>query len=227
MYVNSAFKTDDSTAWAFVAERGFGTVVAIDRGPGVGSTGDAGTPVAAQVPLLVTGEGARTRIEFHVARANPLHLIIAANPRVLVTVSGPDAYISPDWYVSADQVPTWNYTAAHLTGTATTMAPDAALTHVENMSLAFERRLLPKKPWSTSKMTPDRRAMMLRAIVPISIEVERIECAFKLSQNKTVPDRIEAARMLDWRGSPGERGVSLAMRAQLKASMTAAKTETV
>ena len=47
MYVNSAFKTDDDAAWAFVAERGFGAVVAVEDGQ----------PVASHVPLLVTGQG--------------------------------------------------------------------------------------------------------------------------------------------------------------------------
>lgn len=211
MYVNSAFKTDEIAAWDFVVDRGFGAIVAIDQG----------TPVSAHVPLLVTGEGDKRCVEFHVARANPLHDVIAANPRVLVTVWGPDAYISPDWYVSADQVPTWNYVAAHLTGTARAMAPEQALDHVDRMSLAFERRLLPKKPWSTTKMTEQKRAMMLRAIVPIAIEVERIECSFKLSQNKTVTDRMEAARMLDWRGSHNERGMAAAMRDALKATASA------
>ncbi len=206
MYVNTAFKTDESAAWDFVIERGFGAIVAIEQG----------TPVSAHVPLLVTGEGDQRRVEFHVARANPLHQVIASSPRVLVTVWGPDAYISPDWYVSPDQVPTWNYVAAHLTGTARTMAPEQALDHVERMSQAFERRLLPKKPWSTAKMTAQRQAMMLSAIVPIEIEIERIECSFKLSQNKTVTDRMEAARMLDWRGSTYERGTAAAMREALK-----------
>ncbi len=215
MYVNSAFKTDDSPAWDFVIERGFGAVVAIDQG----------TPVSAHVPLLVTGEGDIRRVEFHVARANPMHQVIAASPRVLVTVWGPDAYISPDWYVSADQVPTWNYVAAHLTGTARAMAPEQALDHVERMSQAFERRLLPKKPWSTTKMTEQRRSMMLRAIVPIEIEIERVECSFKLSQNKTVTDRMEAARMLDWRGSTYERGTAAAMRDALKTPATGTQSD--
>ena len=72
--------------------------------------------------------------------------------------------------------------------------------------------------------------MMLAAIVPIEIEIERIECAFKLSQNQGLTDRLEASRMLDWRGSPNERGMAAAMRAHLKlpvAETLAAKTEAV
>ncbi len=211
MYVNSAFKTPDEEAWTYVAERGFGCVVAIENG----------RPVASHVPLLVTGEGTSRQLEFHLARANPLHEIIGRNPEVLVTVSGPDAYISPDWYTSADQVPTWNYIAAHISGTAKAMPPAHALDHVERMSQSFEERLRPKKPWSTSKMTPQKREMMLRAIVPIAIAVRSIECSFKLGQNKPLPDRIEAARMLDWRGGAGEKGIATAMRAALKSEKSA------
>lgn len=206
MYVNPAFKTPDEEAWAFVAQRGFGTVVAIDNG----------RPVASHVPLLVTGDASERRLEFHLARANSLHEIIGRSAEVLVTVAGPDAYISPDWYTSADQVPTWNYIAAHISGTAKPMAPAQALDHVERMSLSFEERLRPKKPWSTSKMTQQKREMMLRAIVPIEVAVRSIECSFKLGQNKSVPDRMEAARMLEWRGGAGEKGIAAAMRAALK-----------
>ena len=207
MYINPAFKTPDEAAWAFVEARGFGTVVAVEDGG----------PTAAHVPLLVTREGERRRIEFHVARPNPLHKIVLAAPRVLVAVTGPDAYISPDWYVSHDQVPTWNYIAAQIKGTARPMPPERAQAHVEAMSLAFEERLRPKQPWSTAKMTPERLAMMLRAIVPLEIEVESIECSMKLGQNKSEGDRLEAARMLDWRGGPGERAIAEAMRQALAA----------
>ena len=215
MYVNSAFKIDDETAWAFVEARGFGAVVAID----------GGKPVAAHVPLMVTGTGTERKIEFHVARANPIHTVIATSPNVTVIVSGADAYVSPDWYVSTDQVPTWNYMAAHAWGTAAAMPPERAHAHVERMSLAFEARLAPKKPWSTSKMTEQRLAMMLRAIVPIEIAVAGLEASFKLSQNKTVADAHEVARMLAWRGSPSERLIADAMQERLEAQAASAKKE--
>jgi transcriptional regulator len=213
MYVNPAFQADDDAAWSFVAARGFGAVVAVDNG----------RPVASHVPLLVTGEAPARRIELHLARANPLHHVIAGAPQVTIIVSGPDAYISPDWYVSPDQVPTWNFVAVHLSGVAAPMTPERAEAHVEALSLSFEEKLQPKKPWSTAKMTAQKRAMMLKAIVPIEIEVVGIEGAFKLSQNKTASDVHEVARMLTWRGSCGERGIAEAMRRQLKASTIAKK----
>jgi len=213
MYVNPSFTTDDDVAWSYVAERGFGAVVAFDDG----------VPSASQVPLLVTERDGKRYVEFHVARPNPLHKVIARNPRVLVVVSGPDAYISPDWYASPDQVPTWNYRAAHITGLAQTMPHDRTHAHVERMSLSFEKRLAPKKAWSTSKMTEAKLAMMLRGIVPIEIEVEHIEAATKLGQNKSIADRLEAARMLAWRGGWGEVAVAEAMQTSVKADLNQTK----
>lgn len=181
MYVHPAFKTDDDSAWKFVEARGFGAVVAID----------AGKPVAAHVPLMTLGGAAGGRVQFHVARVNPLHEIIARAPEVMVTVWGPDAYISPDWYVSADQVPTWNYVSVHLSGAARRLEPDAALEHVEALSQRFEAWLAPKKPWSTSKMPAKKLEAMLKAIVPIEISIDKIEASWKLGQHKTTADQYE------------------------------------
>ncbi len=213
MYVNPAFKTDAERAWGYVTARGFGSVVGVDDG----------TPVASQVPLLVTRDRDDYRLEFHLARPNPLIEVLARHPRVLVTVAGPDAYISPDWYSSADQVPTWNYLAAHITGTSRALAPELTLDHVERMSLHFEDRLRPKKPWSTTKMTPAKRTAMTRAIVALEVDVERIEAATKLSQNKVMSDRMEAARMLAWRGSWSEGALAEAMRGEIRNDTVARK----
>lgn len=201
MYVNSAFKPEDAAAWSFVRQRAFGILTVVG----------AGGPIAVHAPLLVHDAQSPPRLELHVARANPIHQVIGAGVPALVVVPGADAYISPDWYVSENQVPTWNYMAVHLTGTAHVLPKERTHAHVEALSLAHEARLAPKKPWSTSKMTERQLHMMLAAIVPLEIRVERIEAVFKLSQNKSVPDRHEAARMLDWRGSPGEKAVSRAM----------------
>ncbi len=213
MYVHPAFKTDDDKAWKYVEERGFGAVVAID----------AGKPVASHVPLMTMGGLDGGRVQFHVARVNPLHEVIARAPDVLVTVWGPDAYISPDWYVSHDQVPTWNYVSVHLSGTARRLAPDEALEHVEALSLRFEARLAPKKPWSTSKMPAKKLEAMLKAIVPIEIAVDKIEASWKLGQHKTAADQYEVARMLEWRGDWNGQALAQVMKERFSALAAAAE----
>jgi transcriptional regulator len=203
MYVAPVFKTDDAKAWDFVARRGFGTLIAVD----------GGRPVASHLPFLVARhDDGRARLEMHVARANPLHGVIATAPRVLLTVQGPDAYISPDWYVQKDQVPTWNYVSVHLSGQARVLPESATLAHADRLSARFEAALAPKRPWTSAKMPVEKRAAMLKAIVGIEVTVETIEAQWKLAQHKTRADRIEVARMLQWRGGWGDCAIAELMR---------------
>ena len=98
MYANPAFKVHPAASLAFAAARGFGLVVACD----------AGRPIAAHLPFrLIEQDGKVPKLEFHVARANPLGAIAEKGGTWLVAVQGHDAYVSPDWYASAEQVPTW------------------------------------------------------------------------------------------------------------------------
>lgn len=202
MYVHPAFKTEEKSALDYAAARGFGAVVAVDNGK----------PVSSHVPFLLRPGPAGVRLEFHVARANLLHEIIARSPEVMMIVWGPDAYISPDWYVSPDQVPTWNYVGVHLNGKAMVLGPDATHAHVEALSQEFEGWLGPKKPWSTAKMPERKREAMLRAIVAIEVAVDSIEASWKLGQHKTTADQYEIARMLEWRGDWNGRALSEVMK---------------
>jgi transcriptional regulator len=206
MFVPPVFKVDAETAWAFVAARGFGTLVVVDQDK----------PVASHLPFLLDRSGPAPRLELHVAKANPVHDIITRNPNVLVTVMGPDAYISPDWYVAKDQVPTWTYVSVHLTGVARPLAAEAAVGHSDRLSAAFEARLAPKRPWTSSKMTPAKRAAMLSAIVAFEIDVTGLEAQWKLAQHKPRADRHEVVRMLQWRGDPGSVAIAELMAGTLK-----------
>ena len=204
MYVPPVFKVDDETALAFVAARGFGMVVAVD-----------GTmPTAVHAPFLCTRRAdGKLRLEMHVARANPFHEVISRAPNVMIAVSGPDAYISPDWYVAKDQVPTWNYIAVHLRGTATILPREVTLAHVDRLSATFEERLLPKPPWRSDKMTAEKRAAMLTAIVVLQIEIDGFDATWKLGQHKS---RAEVARNLEWHGACQNTALATIMNVRLK-----------
>jgi transcriptional regulator len=193
MYIPAAFKTDDATALAFAQRRGFGTLVAVD----------GGRPVASHLPFLLHADDPKAvRVEMHVARVNPLHEVIGRAPEVLITVMGADTYISPDWYASADQVSTWNYVAVHLSGTARTVPQAGNLDHADRLSARFEADLLPKKPWTSAKMTEARRSAMLSAIVGIEITVTKIEAQWKLGQHKQQADQDGVIANLEKLGTP-------------------------
>ncbi len=182
MHTNPAFRrAPDALALAMARDRGFGVLTL---------AGPEG-PVASHVPFLLSADG--TGAEMHLAQSNPILRTLAEPRAALLAVCGPDAYVSPDWYGLADQVPTWNYTAVHLRGLLR-RAPDETLRgHVDRLSADFEARVPGKSPWTAAKMTPDALERFLRAIAPVTLAVERVEATVKLNQNKPDPARLAAA----------------------------------
>lgn len=183
MHPNPVFRTSDHAAdIAFARERGFG-VLAVGDG--------AGVPHLSHVPFLLSGDG--TTAELHLVRSNPIARSVSDRAGARLAVSGPDGYVSPDWYGLHDQVPTWNYVAVHLTGTLERRPTDELLPMLDRLSETFEAQLAPKRPWTTAKMTEAARDKLLRAIVPYVLRVDAIDATWKLNQNKTPGARHGAA----------------------------------
>ena len=202
MHPNPVFRGEPcESALAFARERGFGALtVAVAEGV-----------LAAHVPFVVD-EG---RIRAHLMRANPLARHLRDDPSdALLIVSGPDAYVSPDWYGEPRMVPTWNYVAVHLRGKLR-LLDDAVLRSVlDRLSASFEKRLAPKPPWKTDKVDDAVLAAMMRAIVPIEMSIETTDSTFKLNQNRSDTARAGAAAALAAGGTPGmeTRALSALMR---------------
>ena len=176
MYTPPMFKSDRAASLAFAQTRGFGLVCA----------SDGARPIASSLPFYLTfADDGTPRAAFHVARHNPLVKLAGGSNSWLLAVNGADAYVSPDWYVSPEQVPTWLYQAVHLTGTVR-MLPESELgPHLDALSAKFEDWLLPKKPWTSSKMTAGRLDMLKKAIVGLVMTVEEVEGSFKLNQQSS------------------------------------------
>ncbi len=106
---------------------------------------------------------------------------------------GPDAYISPDWYGTDDQVPTWNYLAVEAEGPLRPLDETELVALLDDLSAAHEARLAPKPPWTRAKMTPGRFEGMLKAIVGYELAIEDLRGTRKLGQNKDEATRRAAA----------------------------------
>ena len=179
MYTPPMFKSDRAASLAFAQTRGFGLACAWD---GI-------KPIASSLPFYLSyADDGTPRAAFHVARHNPLIKLADGTSSWLLAVSGADAYVMPDWYVSPDQVPTWLYQVVHLTGTVRTLSDDELAEQIDTLSAKFEERLLPKKPWVSSKMTAGRLEALKKAIVGMVMTVDGIEGSFKLNQHKSDAD---------------------------------------
>ena len=175
MYVHPAFRATRERALRLLRERAFGAFV----------VPTAAAPTAVHVPFLTYEEAnGSLRIELHVARANPIHALIGEGYPALLICTGPDAYISPDWYGTPNEVTTWTYTAAHLTGTARVLPQSENRAHVDRMVAFFEEQMPGKAPWTADRVDPHRVAAMMQAIVSIELQVDDMEAQLKLIQHK-------------------------------------------
>lgn len=177
MHPNKAFRFDSDAAmldWAFA--RGFAHVVA--------ATADG--PVVAHAPIVPAGDGV---VRFHLARGNRLTSLLDG-ARVVLSVAGPDGYITPNWYADpVQQVPTWNYVAVEIEGTARLLDEQGLVEQLDTLAALHEPRVIPENPWTRAKMDDDRFRAMLRAINGFEVTIEAVRGTRKLGQNKAEADR--------------------------------------
>ena len=182
MHPNPVFHDANSAKnLAYARQRGFG---------GLAVNGDL-APMLSHVPFLLSDDGRVA--ELHLVRSNPIARALKAPLDAKIAVTGPDSYVSPDWYGVVDQVPTWNYIAVHLTGRLEIRPQEELNDLLDRQSAIYEDRLLPKHPWKTAKMSEGVMERMMRQIVPCRMEISEVDGTWKLGQNKPNEVRVAAA----------------------------------
>lgn len=159
---------------------------------------------ADHIPFEVdAGAGTHGVLLAHVARANPLWQCCPTGTPAMVVFRGAQAYISPNWYPSKHethrQVPTWNYEVVHAYGTITVHDDERFIRRVV-AQLTRRHEATEPKPWRMGESEPEFIDNMLRHIVGIEIAITSLKGKVKLSQNREVRDRRNAADTLDARG---------------------------
>ena len=183
MHPNPLFRSDDRQLFETLIDQiGFGMVFL--------TTPDG--PRVAHTPLLSTGDGA---VQFHLARGNALtrHLDGAT---ALVTVNGPDAYVSPRWYDNRDTVPTWDYVALEMEGRVRRMEDEGLEAFLHAVIAKFESRL-EGEPWRAEESSEATWSGLFRAIVGFELEVQAWRPTLKLSQKKSASEREAIAAAQD------------------------------
>ena len=149
-------------------------------------------------------QGPHGLLTAHVARANPVWQQCQDGADVLVIFRGNESYISPNWYPSKHethrQVPTWNYEVVHVHGRLTVMDEEKFVRGVV-ARLTREHEASEPRPWKMGDSPPEYIAQMLKAVVGIQVEIQRIEGKAKLSQNREARDRLNAADTLLAKGA--------------------------
>lgn len=166
------------------------------------TVGDDGTPLSTLLPIMWSDDGAV--VIAHMARANQHWRQIAPGSKALAIVAAAQAYVSPAWYASKAEhgrvVPTWNYSAVHLTGTVTVHDdPEWVRRAVTDLTRTHEDHR--PDPWSVSDAPPGYIDKQLRAIVGLEMRVDRVDAKAKLSQNRSAEDRAGVVAGLRAEGS--------------------------
>ncbi|MGT2436259.1 FMN-binding negative transcriptional regulator [Bradyrhizobium betae] len=196
------FRIEERHALEFARQRGFGMIVAADeRGPR-----------ASHVPFVLDQRDGRTIVQIHFTAKNPLVPLADGTRRFLLIVAGDDAYISNDWYASADNVSTWLYEAVHLSGVAHLRELDENRGHGDALLAVSEGRLA-KQPWDLAQMEPGKRESMLAAIRVVDLVVDQVEGQAKLNQHKSDADHIAVAGRLAQSEESGHRRLARKMQA--------------
>jgi transcriptional regulator len=171
---------------AFIEANAFGQLISMDEQ----------RPFVSHLPFLLADD--RKSLRCHLARQNPQWRRLGEQ-QVLITFLGPHDYISPGWYQNPG-VPTWNYQAVHIYGRCRVFEEAAALAElVDTLSERYESGF--EEPWQ-----PQYRKAMLKAIVGVEIDIDEIQCKYKLSQNRSVADQQGVVAHLQQNGSKALAG---------------------
>lgn len=177
MYIPEIFKiTDQAIIEQFIKENGFGTLI---------SSGET-YPIGTHIPMeLETNSKGEKILTGHISKENPQWIDFEKSPNVLVLFqSHVNHYISSSWY-NHPNAPTWNYISVHVSGKLTIIEGDELWKSLSRLTNKYEAKM--KYPFSLENTTKSVQRQM-NGIVGFEIRIDKIEGAFKLSQNRSEAD---------------------------------------
>lgn len=183
MYQPAVFREDRlETLHAVIRSRPLGTLI----------TSGMGGLIANLVPFTLADAGEKGTLRAHIAKANDQLDALRGGTETLVVFHGPEAYITPSWYVSKKEhgrvVPTWNYVVVQVRGTPRVVDDIAWLREqIDNLTYAQENKR--PAPWKASDAPESFISSQIGAIIGVEIPILTIEGKWKVNQNRSVADR--------------------------------------
>lgn len=174
-----------------------------------------GQPLSTLMPVLWIEDGSEYgQLIMHISRGNQQWKSIKPNQKALAIVHGVQAYITPNSYASKSEngkvVPTWNYTSVHISGTVTLTEDETDLLKMVEL-LTDRHEKAESKPWSVSDAPDDYIASQLRAIIGITMTINKVEAKAKLNQNRPDSDRAGVIKKLSVSENFGDRQIAQLM----------------
>jgi transcriptional regulator len=191
MYIPEKFRQTDSAAMQqLISEQPLASLIVAT---------EAGME-ASHIPLYwVTVDAETAVLRGHVAKANKIWQLCATATDVLVIFSGPQVYISPNYYatkqIDAKVVPTWNYLSVHLHG-------QLVARHEADWKREMLNRLTNQQeasqaiPWQMTDAPADYLDKQLQGIVGLELTVSSMVGKWKVSQNQPIENKLSVVEHL-------------------------------
>ena len=189
MYDISYFKEKEKAEIiAFMKENSFAIIT------GMGEN----FPVATQIPLEVEEKDGKLFLHGHIMKKTDHHIAFEKNNNVLVLFTGPHCYVSASWYNNAQTASTWNYMTVHAKGKIIFTDDDGTYQAVKSITNKYEGTATKA---AFNNMPKEYVLPLIKAIVGFSIDIEKLENVFKLSQNKKQDEQLNIITQLRARNS--------------------------
>lgn len=203
MYTPPDFEIKDfARVRRFIEENSFAILLSSDEG-GIQDT---------HIPLILSSDD--RYLIGHIARANAQWKGWEHSPTVKVIFHGPHAYVSPRYYQSEGNVPTWNYTAVSIDGKVEILdSLDEQKAALHALVAAQESSF--SDPWTLDESN-EGMMRLFGAIVFFRIRIGSWEAKFKLNQNKGQEDQQSVIESLKKSGNQADLDVALLMEEMLK-----------
>lgn len=182
MYIAPLFNNQNSKEiFDVIKEFSFATLISKDADDDI---------FVSHIPVLPSIDGDKlVYLTGHLAQRNPHVNFLRLKPEATIIFHGPHTYISPTWYRSGRDVPTWNYVVVHVKGKI-----EFADSHRELVQLLAQtsQKYEGNGPDAWKFELPadlKDESSLMSAIIGFQMKPTSIEAKFKLGQNRSAADR--------------------------------------
>jgi transcriptional regulator len=198
MYTPKHFEiTDTAVLHDLMRSHGFATIVNVIDG----------VPFATHMPVTLDAE--QNLLTSHIARANPQWKHFSSDTEILIIFQGDHSYVSPNFYVTHPNVPTWNYMTVHAYAKPRILEDKTDVRRVlKDLVMQYEG----EQGWDMDSLEDEFVENLMRGIVAFELRITRLEGKFKLSQNRLPADQQGAMHGLSQSARVEERSVAEHMK---------------
>lgn len=176
-------------------------------------TAFSGRLAADHIPMLLTNDC--SRLQGHVASANPMVDNGVNHGDALAIFQGPQSYISPSWHSSKQQdgkvVPTWNYVTVHVHGKLKLVHDtDWLVEHLNALTEQNEGTV--SETWKVSDAPRDYIDRLRGMIVGIEIRLDEMHGKWKTTVVRPEENAQGVADALSRLGNTDADGMAILIR---------------